>query len=312
MCVAVFKPKNAIIDRDRLQACFENNSDGAGFMYTDGGRLHVRKGFFTFDEFMAAYEPHQRKKVVLHFRIRTHGATNAENCHPYQIDGNMAFVHNGVIGKVDDSSDKTKSDTWHFNEQFIKPMHQMSHKFIRNQAIYNLVKEYIGYSKLVFMSNRGDVTIVNERMGEWADGVWYSNGSYRPWGRRSQKVAAVERPKSEYLPPARIEGESTMGKSVNGDTSKKPTGSSSGSLIVHKSSADFKAGDYVSLTCDYRGLKEGTIGEVLNFHTGYMCDILVGDEDVYGIPYWALELLDVEELAHYFSVEAGYYGDTWE
>ena len=39
----------------------------------------------------------------------------------------------------------------------------------------------------MFLNRDGEVTIVGEHRGEWADGVWYSNSGWRPPVRRRKK-----------------------------------------------------------------------------------------------------------------------------
>jgi glutamine amidotransferase len=177
MCVIAASPKNVVIPKENLEQCYKSNSDGAGFMVAKNNSLIVKKGFFSFDEFYDAYAPYEKDKVVCHFRIKTHGERNAENCHPFPVAENMAFVHNGVIRIKEEN--KNFSDTWHFNEKIIKPMYRDNQAFIRKLYNQELIKEFIGYSKLVFLDNKGRGVIINEDKGTWKDGVWYSNTSYK-------------------------------------------------------------------------------------------------------------------------------------
>jgi hypothetical protein len=43
------------------------------------------------------------------------------------------------------------------------------------------ISEYIGYSKLIFLDVDDKYTIINEEMGKWTDGNWYSNDSYKQY-----------------------------------------------------------------------------------------------------------------------------------
>lgn len=178
MCIIVSKPENLKLADSVLKTCWENNDDGAGFMYAEDNRLHVQKGFMTYDDFYKAYEPHADKKLVIHFRIRTHGETNEANTHPFIVDDNLAFVHNGTITGF---GSKEFSDTYHFNEELIKNLRQSVRNFLHVPAIETLLSERIGWSKLVFMDNKGTVRIINEEKGNYSsDGVWFSNTSWQP------------------------------------------------------------------------------------------------------------------------------------
>jgi len=55
MCIAILKPDGENIKKDRLDNCFFNNDDGAGFMYAKDGILHFFKGFFKFKDFWNSY-----------------------------------------------------------------------------------------------------------------------------------------------------------------------------------------------------------------------------------------------------------------
>ena len=177
MCIIALKPQGTTISQETLAQCFKANKDGAGFMYAEDGQLHTEKGFFTFDDFYQAYQPHQDKKVAIHFRIKTHGEVNKDNCHPFEVSPTLGLMHNGMIDIQEDH--KEFSDTWHFNEKIIKPMYSDSRGFLKKSYNLELIKKFIGYSKLVFLNSRGVHTIVNPDRGVWDGGVWYSNTSYK-------------------------------------------------------------------------------------------------------------------------------------
>jgi glutamine amidotransferase len=177
MCIIALKEQDATISKETLQQCFKANKDGAGFMYAEDNILHTEKGFFSFDDFYKAYTPHQSKKIALHFRIKTHGEINKDNCHPFEVSKTLGLMHNGMIDIQE--YNKKFSDTWHFNEKIIKPMYRDNGGFLKKNYNLELIKKFVGYSKLVFLNNRGVHTIVNEDKGVWENGVWYSNTSYK-------------------------------------------------------------------------------------------------------------------------------------
>jgi len=150
-------------------------------MYHEDGQLVVNKGLMTFEDFKEAYEPHKSKECVLHFRIKTHGETNAENTHPFLIDSDLGMVHNGIISKVDTKSDPSKSDTYHFTDFHLHRFRQDNPYFFLNPIYKELIEDYIGFSKLIFMDKDGNVEIFNESKGVWDAGCWFSNTSYKPY-----------------------------------------------------------------------------------------------------------------------------------
>ena len=179
MCIAVMKPEGKILSRETLEECWNSNPDGAGFMYAEDDKLHIHKGLMSFSAFYRAYKKHQERKSVLHFRIRTHGATDKENTHPFQVGDKLAFVHNGMISKVN-ILDTKFSDTYHFNTGMLKKLYSADNRFIFKDHYQELIGTYIGWSKLVFLDNKGNHVLVNESAGTWDDEVWYSNTSYKP------------------------------------------------------------------------------------------------------------------------------------
>jgi glutamine amidotransferase len=202
MCIAIYKPEGSIVPYKTLQRCYDANPDGAGFMYVENKKLHMQKGFFEFKDFWKAYHEHQGKQAVIHFRIKTHGPINTDNCHPFLVNKGLGFVHNGIISGF--GKDEL-SDTRHFNEEIIKPLAtKWGNLSIFQPAIKSLIESRIGYSKLIFLDRFGNYDIFNEDKGSWDDKIWYSNTSYKP--------VAVAKPTSMlpgfssysgYVPPAK-------------------------------------------------------------------------------------------------------------
>ena len=147
-----------------------------------------------FDSFYAAYKPHEEKAAAVHFRITTHGSTDTANTHPFRVGRNLAMIHNGIISNVDRSQDKTKSDTYWFNQKILVPIYKRDSRFIFKEHFKELIKEYIGWSKLVFLNNKGHYTIVNEDKGEWNEGVWYSNSSYKESRKSAKRIVPFKEP----------------------------------------------------------------------------------------------------------------------
>ena len=63
MCIIVAKRSGIPMpDRTILHTCFENNPDGAGVMWTEDHKVHIRKGFMTVDDFRKSIEKLRRSK----------------------------------------------------------------------------------------------------------------------------------------------------------------------------------------------------------------------------------------------------------
>lgn len=285
MCIAIYKPKGISISKETLQQCFKSNSDGAGFMYAHKKELHMQKGFFTFDEFWEEYAKHQEKQAVIHFRIKTHGPINEENCHPFLINNALGFVHNGVISGF---GIQDKSDTNHFNEEILQPLvSKWGNLSLFQPAMKQLIESRIGYSKLIFLDRHGNYDIFNEDKGTWDKGVWYSNNSYKPYIPPPPQTYKPYGSPPQYVPP----GQSAL-------TAPKPKAPVTSYL---------KEGDLVKLTREFidfetkQKFKKGEIFEVIAVNSYYTCDLMLDYEDdpnkafVYNVPFTLLELILEDE-----------------
>lgn len=173
MCIAILKPQGKTISKETLQICFDNNPDGCGFAYPIENDVVIKK-FMKFEDFYPEYEKYQHLTTLIHFRIATHGAVEIDNCHPFVLNSRMALIHNGIITGYGDK--KTKSDTRDFIDRVIG---NISWKMWKNPSFCELVGNAIGYSKLAILDKTGAYVIINEHKGEWTDGIWYSNTSYK-------------------------------------------------------------------------------------------------------------------------------------
>lgn len=183
MCIAILSPKGTRITEEQFNNCWENNNNGAGFMYNDNdNKLHVVK---EMDDCEKIYNKYKNKRnqfpnatFLIHFRISTHGVINRANCHPFKVSNKLGFIHNGQIKHVDDHD--LYSDTNMFNRQILRKLPHVDIDYLNNPAVNSIMGNYIGYSKLVFMDNFGNTSIVNEDKGTWEDdGIWYSNDSHK-------------------------------------------------------------------------------------------------------------------------------------
>lgn len=183
MCIIAYKPAGKTIDKQTLDACFSNNPDGAGFMFPCEGRVLIRKGYFTFGDFWAAWEKTHKiygdnLPVVFHFRIATAGKIDKTNCHPHRITQDLAFVHNGILTCVNVPKKSKISDTILYRDVYLRKMSGLS---LHEKTLFKIMGKHIGtHNKFVFMNGKGKVAFANEKSGVWDRGVWYSNTSYTP------------------------------------------------------------------------------------------------------------------------------------
>jgi glutamine amidotransferase len=179
MCLLINQEKGSVISDQNLRRAYDSNDDGAGYCFSKDGKIQVKK-YRSFKKFLKAYKSDVKSYgktsgFIVHFRITTHGTTEGTfNVHPFKVNKNLYFAHNGVIGNV--RNDEKYSDTQIFNFEYLQ---KLPEGFIKNKAIQELISKYIGHSKLVFLNERGESTIINENLGHWDGGIWYSNSSYQ-------------------------------------------------------------------------------------------------------------------------------------
>lgn len=117
MCIIVFKPEGVPFPEKKiLKTCFENNPDGAGFMYRKDSKVYIQKGYMTPESLFRALKLAGKKiggfedvDLVIHFRIATHGTVEPGQTHPFPITDdysqlvktrtvvNQALAHNGIL-----------------------------------------------------------------------------------------------------------------------------------------------------------------------------------------------------------------------
>lgn len=199
MCLAVYKPADVPPDWDALEQGFASNKDGAGFVAVVDGKLLVSKGHFAFDDFREAYLPYAGLQAAVHFRLATHGKTDALNCHPFLVTDDLAMIHNGVLN-IKCDLDKNMSDTWHYVQHILTPMAERDPDFFYQPEVVFLGESAIRGSKFVFLRSDGESMIWNEDDGHWSRDIWYSNSSYkcarepigyRRWWRDEDPVVSV-------------------------------------------------------------------------------------------------------------------------
>lgn len=180
MCIAIVKTKDAEIPDEYLEESFEHNRDGAGLAYASNGKLYTIKGIFDEKEFIKAVRKAEKLAegaMLIHCRIGTHGLKDKNNCHPHIISNKCVLIHNGIL-RIDMPLNSKDSDTIWFIRKYLKPL---SRDFMKDDAICELIEMAIGSNnKFALLNNKGEYRILNESAGNWENGVWYSNCSYKP------------------------------------------------------------------------------------------------------------------------------------
>jgi len=161
-----------------LSDIYSLNPDGIGVMYATKKGLKVVKMLpkSAADATMFISKlPTDDRELAVHFRWTTHGHTDMDNCHPYDvIPGYVAMMHNGVL-HTGNAADKAKSDTWHFIQDYLSESVHLAPELAFTDGFLAMVAEFIGDNRFVFMNGEGKMSIVNKDQGVEHDGMWFSN-----------------------------------------------------------------------------------------------------------------------------------------
>lgn len=271
MCVAIYKPAGTEIPREDLEACFEQNDDGAGFAIVCQGKkkpepfIHVSKGFFKFKDFWKAWNglpsPTKNYDALIHFRISTHGGISRDNCHPFLIETpkwQYAVVHNGVFHDMTKFATNNKSDTRLFVERVLTPLATKYEGWFENDAVADYIDNTIGYNKLVVLRSDGKARIFNEKSGDWIDydkkndtvmPVWFSNTYWKRQKAHGGKRHLIVTPSGDGEDADPINWDEAWGPQPTEETPKKEEtveAPKSALAVVHSDQIDL--GESVAVT----------------------------------------------------------------
>ena len=184
MCLLVTQSKTSpVLSNECLSDFYSFNSDGVGVMSEINGELVIKKILpKSAHDFIEFYHANIKgKNCAFHLRMRTHGNFDLENCHPYEVLNqkehglDLWLMHNGILS-TGNAKDITKSDTWHYIRDFLRPMLENNPDFFLHPSFAQIVGEHIGASnKFVLMDNDGRMVTINHEAGVYWAGLWLSN-----------------------------------------------------------------------------------------------------------------------------------------
>ena len=163
-----------LADNGVLESTFCANPDGLGVMYYHSGELHVQRVLpRSLDEARAFLKalPDGDGPVACHWRMRTHGHIDLENCHPYEVKPGVYLAHNGILHTGNDA-DPSKSDTWHFIRRYLA---HLPVDVLHDPAFGEMLGGFIRNNRFAIMSEDGRLTVINRNQGVETHGVWFSN-----------------------------------------------------------------------------------------------------------------------------------------
>ena len=160
MCVIIAKDKNDRLPTIKeLKQCFDHNPDGAGFMYTDNGKVVIDKGYMKWSSFIEHYEKlvtkydnFKGKCLVIHCRIGTSGGRNVHNTHGYPLTNkieymqktyvkcNVGLMHNGIISDYLPEEDYY-NDTQEYIKSFVYNLQYFDRQFYKRKYFRDMIQD---------------------------------------------------------------------------------------------------------------------------------------------------------------------------
>lgn len=196
MCMLTFYRPGVVPNLDHLATGAKCNTDGHGFAVIVGDRIETGKGMnptAVIEAFDSVRARHPESYALFHSRITTDGLTNEDNCHPFVVGGDPRTVlaHNGILpalarpGKGDN-----RSDTRILAEDLIPAGNfgHLSTRRARRRLVRWMGSERYGNKVAILTTDPSygkRAYLLNEQLGEWSEGIWYSNSGYLPYTYRA-------------------------------------------------------------------------------------------------------------------------------
>lgn len=179
MCILITKQRGAQFPPvEYIKNSITNNPDGFSMAWNEAGEVRTFKtmsaarALSMYRHITAVLNPADTG-MILHARIKTHGAKGLKNCHCWKsfagTSDEIAFAHNGILSVVPYSG-MTDSET--FLRDYFEPAY-ITGGWLRATAIIN---RKIGSSKFAFIDRFGNIRHFGHFIDE--EGCQYSNTSY--------------------------------------------------------------------------------------------------------------------------------------
>ena len=188
MCIIIGKPLNVDKPSDEtLRYCATANRDGIGIAYTRNNHVCIKKDFADVEAFITWLGENIKvtDACMIHFRNASTGAEDQGNRHPFPLTRknkrlravesitDIAVAHNGTF--KDFGSHKKYSDTLLFIKEVLAD--PIIRNNIASEAISELIKGYIGTSKLAMLHRDGSIVEFGTFYQE--HGLLYSNTNWK-------------------------------------------------------------------------------------------------------------------------------------
>ena len=183
MCLLCVAEPGQTPSREHLLNAASSNPHGFGYAFHLGSTILTGRGMDAeevVDRFMRLRSIHTDVWAMFHARFTTHGETSKANCHPFRVGGSdkVVLAHNGILPLEPAPGDK-RSDTRLFADDFLPAL---GIEALDDEDTFDQLERWMGGSKVVVFSaderTEYGVYFLNQHLGHWKDGIWWSNNSY--------------------------------------------------------------------------------------------------------------------------------------
>ena len=191
MCIIASVPRGRALNEEQIDKMWNRNSHGGGIAWIEDGKVKVYKSLKLkpIKEMILEIQKQEPSDILVHMRIKTNGRVCLENCHPFHIDTQTVFAHNGIMPREFHPPAKLEddiSDTRWFGQIVLEHIKLTA---LDDSRFIEVLEDMIGrYNKLVILTANPKLHhesyIINESSGEWHDGIWFSNDSYKPFSQK--------------------------------------------------------------------------------------------------------------------------------
>jgi len=196
MCLLTYFPENVLPNAQHLRNGGTFNDDGHGWAIVANGSIIVSKTLdldAAVSNFVATRKAFPEGPALFHSRLSTGGTIDTSNCHPFPVNGDNRTVigHNGIFPKsVQPGKNDHRSDTRILAEDFLT---QRQHLQFTTKRQRRALESWMGkFNKAVILTVDPkypfNSIILNENMGIWDNGIWYSNDAYEGWTSRIYSI----------------------------------------------------------------------------------------------------------------------------
>lgn len=196
MCLLAYCDHDATPDYEGLWTASVNNPDGFGWALHLGSRIitgHSMDASVAIETYQEALDKYPGSASMYHARYATHGTTDLANCHPFTVGEGKGTVlaHNGIIPHA--PREKDRSDTRWFAEVELP---RRGLQILDKPNKWNKLERWLSSKVVLFTTEESlkyEIYILNEHDGDWVDGVWWSNDSYKhiySWGTTGYGLSA--------------------------------------------------------------------------------------------------------------------------